>query len=46
MDRPGDRRKLGAETAGLFRDLRATKIQDEGENEGLQRRPSTDEQEV
>jgi len=31
MERPGDRRKLGVETAVLLRDLRATKIQVEGD---------------
>jgi uncharacterized protein (TIGR02246 family) len=31
MERPGDRRKLGAETAVRLRDLRATKIQVEGD---------------
>src|SRR5947208_660717 len=31
MERPGERRKLGAETAGRLRDLRATNIQENGE---------------
>jgi len=31
MERPGERRKLGTETAGRLRDLRATKIQENGE---------------
>jgi uncharacterized protein (TIGR02246 family) len=31
MERPGERRKLGTETAGRLRDLRATNIQENGE---------------
>jgi uncharacterized protein (TIGR02246 family) len=31
MERPGERRKLGAESAGRLRDLRATNIQENGE---------------
>ena len=46
MERPGDRRKLGVETAVLLRDLRATKIQVEGEHEGLRGRPTMDEREI
>jgi hypothetical protein len=46
MERPGDRRKLEVETALLFRDLRATKIQIEGEHEGLRCRPTVDETEI
>jgi hypothetical protein len=42
MERPVDRRKLGVETAVLLRDLRATKIQIEGEYEGLLGRPTMD----
>jgi uncharacterized protein (TIGR02246 family) len=48
MERPGERRKLGAERAGRLRDLRATNIQENGEvttcqagqRETRQRKPS------
>jgi uncharacterized protein (TIGR02246 family) len=48
MERPGERRKLGAESAGRLRDLRATNIQENGEvttcqagqHEAQQRKPS------
>jgi hypothetical protein len=44
MERPGERRKLGGETAVLLRDLRATKVQVEGEYEGLPSRPAVNDQ--
>jgi hypothetical protein len=46
MERPGDRRKLEVETAVRLRDLRATKIQVEGEYEGLPGRPTMDVPEI